>query len=78
MEMPFEDLKTKMEKRPAIGPLPEQAEKGKAISAFWFQNFEEKKKRLMHKTNVLKGSHFWPLTYTLSALFISSTANSQI
>lgn len=45
MEMLFEDLNTKMENRPAIGPLPEQAEKGKAISAFWFQNFEKKKKK---------------------------------
>lgn len=51
MEMLFEDLNTKMENRPAIGPLPEQAEKGKAISAFWFQNFEKKKKKKTHAQN---------------------------
>ena len=79
MEMPFEDLNTKMENRPAIGLLREQAEKGKGISASWFQNFKEKKKRrLMHQTNVWKVSQLWPLTYTSFALFITSTSNSQI
>lgn len=77
VEMPFVDLNTKVESRPTTGLLPEQAEKGKGISAFWFQNFKEKK-RLVHQTNVSKGSNLWPLTHTLSALFMSSTANSQI
>lgn len=73
MEMPFEDLNTKMENS------PEQAEKDKGfLHSGSKTSRKKKKKRFVNKTNVSKGSHLWPLTYTLSALFISSTANSQI
>lgn len=54
VEMPFADLNTKVENGPAIGPLPEQAEQGKRISAFWFQNFKEKKKKTRAPNECLK------------------------
>ena len=81
MEMPFEDINTKIETMPAIGLLSDQTEiftvSSERLQEVFTTFFQEKKKeRFMQKTACLKGcppSHLWPLTYALPPppIFIS-------